>query len=267
MKTHVSVETTVLIGLTALALVLCTMTGLPPVSAFASSVPHSDPNRSGRRHLEALLALRGERKPWRPLEGQFTELSECSNAVLRDLLQATDEQWQQIEPRFQELEAVRRRTRSTVGVFMVSVVAGSATSGGSSVTPRSSRPSHYQDVRHGRRGRRDDRHTARRGRRPTSAQRPAPRPKAESQTRSGWWRPSQNRKGGPPTEGERLGEELIDLIESKTARLEQIREKMAQLAAYRQQAEKEVKAAQEALRQVVTRRQEAMLILIGHLDR
>ena len=56
------------------------------------------------------------------------------------------------------------------------------------------------------------------------------------------------------------------MVEDKTARAEQIREKMAQLTAYRQQARKEIQAAQDALRQVVTRRQEAMLILLGYLD-
>ena len=41
---------------------------------------------------------------------------------------------------------------------------------------------------------------------------------------------------------------------------------MAQLVAYRQEADREIQAAQEALRQVVTRRQEATLILMGYLD-
>jgi len=41
---------------------------------------------------------------------------------------------------------------------------------------------------------------------------------------------------------------------------------MAQLAAYRRKAAEEVKQAKEALRQVVTRRQEAALILMGYLD-
>ena len=60
--------------------------------------------------------------------------------------------------------------------------------------------------------------------------------------------------------------ELLDMVESKTVRDEEIREKMAQLTAYRQQAKKVIPAAQEALRRVVTRRQEAMLILMGYLD-
>ena len=56
------------------------------------------------------------------------------------------------------------------------------------------------------------------------------------------------------------------MVESKTVRDEEIREKMTQLTAYRQQAKREIQAAQEALRRVVTRRQEAMLILMGYLD-
>lgn len=260
MKTHVSIETTVLIAVTVLALVLCSLTGVPPVSASASS----DPNRGPSEHLKAILALHGERKPWQPFEGQFSEPRECSNAVLRHLVQASDEQWQQIEPKFRELEAVRQRTQSTIDVFMVSSAGatGGHTYGGGSGGAARNPQSDYRDAR---RVRRDYRNTTRRRRRP-APQRPAPRPPVESQTRSGWWRPSQNRKGGPPTEGERLAEQLLDLIESKTSRDERIRKKMAQLTAFRQQAEGEIKAAQEALRQVVTRRQEAMLILMGHLD-
>jgi hypothetical protein len=76
----------------------------------------------------------------------------------------------------------------------------------------------------------------------------------------------QRRAGGQITEGERLCEELLDLIDRADATSEEIRQRMAQLAAYRRKAAEEVKQAQEALRQVVTRRQEAMLILMGHLD-
>ncbi len=47
---------------------------------------------------------------------------------------------------------------------------------------------------------------------------------------------------------------------------EEIREKMAQLAAYRRRADEDIAQAKQALRQVVNRRQEAMLILMGYLD-
>ena len=81
MKTHVPIETTVLMRVTALVLVLGNLTGVPPASASASS----DPNRGPSEHLNALLALRGERRRPHIVEGQFGEPSECFNAVVRDL--------------------------------------------------------------------------------------------------------------------------------------------------------------------------------------
>jgi hypothetical protein len=56
------------------------------------------------------------------------------------------------------------------------------------------------------------------------------------------------------------------MIAARSTRPEQLRAKMAQLTACRKLADEEIRAAREALRQVVTRRQEAMLILMGHLD-
>jgi hypothetical protein len=56
------------------------------------------------------------------------------------------------------------------------------------------------------------------------------------------------------------------MIASRSIRPEQFEAKMVQLTAFRKQADEDIRAAREALREVVTRRQEAMLILMGHLD-
>jgi hypothetical protein len=263
MRMHVSIETAVLTGVTALALVLCSLTGLPEVAATTRSASPLDPTADIREDVERLMALFGEHKPWRTLEGQFSEPSDCSKAVLRDLLEAPDEQWQQIKPRFQELEAIRRRTHSTVRAFMVSGIFHSAAFGSGSSGPPTNQQGGQNDPRRTRRS-----HSSTRARTRRAA---PPQPNVPSseqpQPMSGWWRPSQHGKQGRLTEGERLCEELLDMVEDKTASPETIRAKMAQLTAYRQQAKTEMQAAQEALRQVVTRRQEAMLILMGHLDR
>lgn len=181
---------------------------------------------------------------------------------MRDLLRATDEQWQQIEPRLNELEAVRQRTLSAVGVFVVGACSYSANSAGGSSGPPENRKRGPNDPRRTGRGayRAQGRagHAGSTGSSVPSRQQP--------QSRSGRRRPPARGKSKPLTEGMRRCKELLDMVEDKTVSPKRVREKMAQLTAYRQQTKKEIQAAQEALRQVVTRRQEAMLILMGYLD-
>ena len=172
---------------------------------------------------------------------------------------ATEEQWRQIGPRFRELDAVRRRTYSSIGVF----AGGGTASGGLAGGGYGGAPSSGRNEGGTRGIPRSDRDTGY----PRAVPRQSVRPSAgTSPSILGWLRPSQRRAGGQITEGERLCEELLDLIDRADATSEQIREKMAQLAAHRRKAAEEVKEAQEALSQVVTRRQEAMLILMGYLD-
>jgi hypothetical protein len=227
------------------------------VLAQAASPESADPNAV---HSPVLPGLSADREEWKILEGHFDSLEECQEAVIRELVGATEEQWRQIGPKFRELEAVQRRTYSGIGVF----AAGGAAFGGSSGGGYSSAQSgdHNADDS-SRRMRRSDRNTGRRRAAPKQPVRPST---GLSPSASGWLRPSQRRAGGEITEGERLCEGILDLIDRADATSEEIREKMAQLAAYRHQADEEIKKAQEALRAVVTRRQEAMLILMGYLD-
>ncbi len=221
------------------------------VLAGTASPESADPNAVDGPMLPGVS---GDRVEWKTLEGQCSSVEECQEAVIRELVGATEEQWRQIGPKLCELEAIQRRTHSSIGVFAAGGAASGGGAGGSyrgrnEGSPRRMRPS-YQDT----------------GRR-RAAPRQSVRPSAgTSPSISGWLRPSQRRAGGQITEGERLCEELLDLIDRADATSEEIRQRMAQLAAYRRKAAEEVKQAQEALRQVVTRRQEAMLILMGHLD-
>ncbi len=221
------------------------------VLAGAAGPESADPNVIDSPTLPGVPA---DREEWNVLEGQFSSLEECQEAVLCELVGATEEQWRQIGPRFRELEAVRRRTYSSISVF----AGGGTASGGSAGGGYGGAPSSGRNEGGTRRIPRSDRNV----RYPQSV-RPST---GVSPSLSGWLRPSQRRAGGQITEGERLCEELLDLIDRADATSEQIREKMAQLAAHRRRAAEEVKEAQEALRQVVTRRQEATLILMGYLD-
>lgn len=227
---------------------------------FASAGPAEpeapDPNMMRNPLLRAFLA---DREPREKIEGQFSRPEDCRNAVMRELLGATDEQWQQIEPKFSELEAVRERTRAVVGSW----VAGASFGGGSG--------SSYRGSRNGASGGYNDSRRLRRNavappRRRVAPPRPAQPPAGANYSSLGPWRPSQGPPSAKVTPGERLCGELLDLIDRADTTSEEIREKMAQLAAYRRKADEEIKQAQEALRQVVTRRQEAMLILMGYLD-
>ncbi|HNY79861.1 MAG: hypothetical protein RBS72_19215 [Sedimentisphaerales bacterium] len=224
------------------------------VLAGAANPESADPNAA---HSPTLPGVSGDRVEWKTLEGQCNSVEECQEAVIRELAGATEEQWQQIGPKFRELEAVKRRTHSSIGVFAAGGAGGGAGGGHAGVSGGA------RDADGSRRMRRSYQDSGRRRAAPRQSVQPSA---GTSPSVSGWLRPSQRRAGGQITEGERLCEELLDLIDRADASSEEIRQRMAQLAAYRRKAAEEVKQAKEALRQVVTRRQEAALILMGYLD-
>ena len=68
------------------------------------------------------------------------------------------------------------------------------------------------------------------------------------------------------TEVEKIQEELQTLLETTTATPEQIKQQVTKLRAAREKARQELAKAQQDLRQILTVRQEAQLILMGMLD-
>jgi hypothetical protein len=68
------------------------------------------------------------------------------------------------------------------------------------------------------------------------------------------------------TEVEKIQEELQTLLENTTATPEQIKQQVTKLRASREKAKQELAKAQQDLRQVLTVRQEAQLVLMGMLD-
>ena len=68
------------------------------------------------------------------------------------------------------------------------------------------------------------------------------------------------------TEVEKIQEELQTLLENTTATPEQVKQQVTKLRAAREKAKQELAKAQQDLRQVLTVRQEAQLILMGMLD-
>lgn len=90
-----------------------------------------------------------------------------------------------------------------------------------------------------------------------------------------WKRPSRERGGGWPlpktpdelTEGEKILEELIDVLEDENSKDEEIRKKMDALQQFREKARKELPKAKQELAAVLTNpRQEAVLLLTGYID-
>ena len=68
------------------------------------------------------------------------------------------------------------------------------------------------------------------------------------------------------TEVEKIQEELQTLLENTTAAPEQIKQQVTKLRAAREKAKQDLAKAQQDLRQVLTVRQEAQLVLMGMLD-
>ena len=81
-----------------------------------------------------------------------------------------------------------------------------------------------------------------------------------------WSRPSKHRGFENLNEGEKICEELFRLLEGKNSELEQIRQKMDALRKFRHEAKKELTIAQQELRELVTPRQEAALVMMQILD-
>ena len=68
------------------------------------------------------------------------------------------------------------------------------------------------------------------------------------------------------TEGEKTVEELIELLEDKSSKDDQIRQKIDALQQVREKARKQLPEARQELREVVDSRQEAIFLLRGIVD-
>jgi len=80
-----------------------------------------------------------------------------------------------------------------------------------------------------------------------------------------WYKPSDRKAPGKLTKGERTCEELLELIEDKNSRPEEIEQKMEALRKIRLEAKKQLPKAQQELLEVLTYSQEATLIMMREL--
>ena len=80
-----------------------------------------------------------------------------------------------------------------------------------------------------------------------------------------WYKPSDHKASDKLTKGERLSEEILKLIEDKNSSKKEIEQKMETLSEIRQENKKQLSKAQQELREVLTYRQEATLIMMREL--
>ena len=84
----------------------------------------------------------------------------------------------------------------------------------------------------------------------------------------GWkWNKAWEKKSPAElTKGERICEELMELLEDKGSKQEEIEQKIEALREVRKEAGKQLTKARQELREVLTFHQEAILVLMQHLD-
>lgn len=81
-----------------------------------------------------------------------------------------------------------------------------------------------------------------------------------------WRRPSDDKGPDELTEGDKICEGLLDAIEAEESDPEAVKEHLEKLRQLRERAKRELEEARKQLREVVSPKQEAKLILMGYLD-
>ncbi len=81
-----------------------------------------------------------------------------------------------------------------------------------------------------------------------------------------WSKAWEDKAPNELTEGERICEELLELLEDKDSKQEEIEQKVEALREVRKEAGKQLAKAQQELREVLTFRQEATLVLMRYLN-
>lgn len=204
-----------------------------------------------------------QRRLKQQLEGQFKkQIDPAKNEEepMKQVLKATEKQWKAIKPKLDKVRELTRRANVSIRIFYTGSAIGSGSVSSIDVNKGSGRAFGYgfggsewfdggELVQ--KQGSTDD--SSSRG---------------TSPIHYGWqWlRPSLHRGFENLNEGEKICEELFRLLEGKNSELEQIRQKMEALRKFRQEAKKELAIAQQELRQLVTPRQEATLVMMQLLD-
>lgn len=212
-------------------------------------------------------------------EKRKKEAKQRSLDAKRQAIGATEEQWKIIEPRFKKVQAVGSKSSMSIGQIIYGGSAASSSGGSSSARGAGGyraagagggASGGYSAGATGARGRAGARVPSGRVRSPNRRTSAPASQRRDGQVRSSWnwaWsKPSQRKSPDKLTKGEIICEELFDMAQSRRADPEKIRHKMAQLRQARQEAQGELAQARQELREVLTPRQEAKLILMRYLN-
>jgi hypothetical protein len=184
-------------------------------------------------------------------EKRRIERKKRQEQAMKEALKATDEQWKLIKPRLERVKELAHFSSVSVGMFAGG--AGGA-SGGSSYSS-STGTGGYAGGTSG-------------GRSPGEVTSESKNEGASGSAKfvSGWSRPYERKSPSEMNEGERACEELLELLEDKRSRPEEIKEKMENLRNIRRKAKRELIKARQELCDVLTYRQEAALIMMRWLQ-
>lgn len=163
---------------------------------------------------------------------------------MKQALRATEQQWKVIKPRLDKVEYLASQARVSIvphsyrrsrryGGSRNSAGAGGSAGSGANINEKTetSKPNNRQPV---------------------------------TKIEEGWkWsRPWESKAPSELTEGERICEELLELLEDKNSKPQEIEQKIEALRKVRQETKKQLAKAQQELREVLTFRQEATLVLM-----
>ena len=202
-----------------------------------------------------------QRRLKQQLERQFKkQMDPAKNQVesMKEALRATQKQWNAIKPKLDKVRELRNRANVSIKLMYGGGMGGSSSMSGSSVVGNKGfgRAFGYgfgSNVVVG-----EGETVQKRGGAGSSP--------ARIDYGWRWFRPSQHKGFENLNEGEKICEELFRLLEDRNSELEEIRQKMEALRKFRQEAKKELAIAQQELRELVTQRQEATLVMMQLLD-
>ncbi len=225
----------------------------------SAQVTRSRSRQRMRTTPNRIKPLRGRMNPrnLQELERQFRpQIPE--NYAIRMALGVTEQQWKIIKPHFDKVEDLMAEARIGIGVI---AFGGSSMSGGGGSAGGSGGFSSGGFGGSSAGG-------GSSGGFSTGSQNQGPynQTTRKEQTRLNWqWaRPSERKQ--TQTEGEKVCEELLDLLQDKQADPARVQEKMAALSRIRKKALRRLPQAQEALRKVLDDRQQAIMSVMGYLN-
>jgi len=179
---------------------------------------------------------------------------ESRNQFLKQILEVTEEQWKDIEPKIIRIYFFRNQSSISMGFGGAGGgYSGGSSSGGGYKAGSSSSGSGYRSGSSS--GGSSGGYVMRGG----------------SGSGSGgsaqfWGGPTWRLADREPTEGEKACEELFELLQDKNSRPEKIKQKMDALRQAREKARNQLAKVRQELREILNSRQEAKLVLLEVLD-